>query len=678
MVKKILFITLSNIGDCILTLPALDFLCQKFPQARITLITAERPRQLFEDNPRIEKLIAYQKRAGFKENFRIFLRLKKEKFDAVIDLRNTLFGALLPAQYKIPAFLRIPADMHMKDRHLYKAYSRWSIVHSKKLASKTISLPIKKDDEEYIEKIFIENNIKKDDKIIVIAPGARSHIKRWGRDKFSLLCRELAQQEFRIILAGDRDDRQIADYIIQKDPKAGLVNLCGQTTLSQLGALLKETALLISNDSAVLHLGSYLNIPVLAVFGPTDDRKYGPWSDTSAVVKKEVFCRPCEKAQCRFGTLDCMRLVTVEEVLRQVKQLLVHSRQCPIVHRQNNIFKRILVVRTDRIGDVLLSTPVIKALREAYPDAYIAMMVSAYARDIAEGNPWLDEVIIYDKDARHKGWFGSLKFACSLKKRKFDLALILHPTNRVHLVTFFAAIPRRIGYDRKLGMLLTDRIKHRKQFGEKHELEYNFDLLKALGIRPAAKDLFMPIKPESEEWAKEILRESGIKEEDQILIIHPGASCPSKIWPNERFAEVADRLVQEYKFKVLIIAGPKDIARAQVVIKKMKTPALNLAGRSSVSQLASILKKCRLFISNDSGPVHIASAVGTPVISIFGRSQAGLSPRRWGPLGAKDKALHKDVGCIECLAHNCVREFTCLKAITVDDVLQAAELILKS
>ncbi|MFH0935504.1 MAG: lipopolysaccharide heptosyltransferase II, partial [Candidatus Omnitrophota bacterium] len=656
-VKKILFITLSNIGDCILTLPALDFLCQKFPEARITLITAERPRQLFGDNPRIEKLIVYQKRAGLKENFRLFLRLKKEKFDAVIDLRNSLFGALLPAQYKIPAFLPIPADMHMKDRHLYKIHSRWSIVHSKRLVNEKISLQINKDDQEYVKEILKENNIKEDDRIIVIAPGARSHIKRWERDKFSLLCRELAQQQFRIILAGDRDDRQIADYIIQKNPKAGLVNLCGQTTLFQLGALLRKAGLLISNDSAVLHLGSYLNIPVLAVFGPTDDRKYGPWSDASAVVRKEIFCRPCEKAQCRFGTLDCMRLVTVEEVLRQIKQLLVHGVQQLTVHRRNNDPRRILVVRTDRIGDVLLSTPVIRALREEYPNAYIAMMVSAYARDIAEGNPWLDEVITYDKDARHKGWLSSLKFACSLKKRKFDLALILHPTNRVHLVTFFAAIPRRIGYDRKLGILLTDRIKHRKQFGEKHESQYNFDLLRHLGLGAAAKDLFMPIKPESEQWAKEILRESGIKEEDQILIIHPGASCPSKIWPNERFAEAADKLAKEYKLKVLVVAGPKDIVQAQAVIKKMHTPALNLAGRTSISHLASILKKCRLFISNDSGPVHIASAVGTPVISIFGRSQAGLSPRRWGPLGAKDKALHKDVGCIECLAHNCVREF---------------------
>ncbi|MFH0762820.1 MAG: lipopolysaccharide heptosyltransferase II [Candidatus Omnitrophota bacterium] len=673
MVNKILFITLSNIGDCILTLPLLDSLCEKFPEAGITVICGERPKEVFEGNPRIEHIIIYRKHSGIKENFRLFLRLRKEKFDAVIDLRNSLFGVLLPAKYKTPAFLRIPEGiMHMGERHLYKIQNPKSKIQNPKIEKTSFRLC--PEDEEYINNILERNEVKKEDRIIVVAPGARSHIKRWDRDKFSRLCAQFAQENFKIILVGDGEDAPIADYI-QQNSKAGLINLCAKTSLHQLGALLKKAELLVTNDSAVLHLGSYLNIAVLAVFGPTDDKKYGPWSCNSAVVKKEVFCRPCAKAQCRFGTLDCMSLIKVEDVLRAAETLFIHH-PSSIIHHPDD-FKRILIVRTDRIGDVLLSTPVVRALREAYPNAYIAMMVSAYTKDIADGNPWLDEAIIYDKDTRHKGWLSSLKFSLALGRKKFELAVILHPTNRVHLVTFFSGIPARIGYGRKLGFLLTERIKHTKQLGRKHEAEYNLDILRHLGIQAVDKSLFMPVKPAAEEWVKQVLGENGISDDDKILAVHPGASCPSKVWPNERFAEAADRLAEEYKFKVLVIAGPKDIAQAQAVIKKMRTPALNLAGRTSVSQLAAVLKKCRLFISNDSGPVHIASAVGTPVISIFGRAQAGLSPKRWGPLGAKDKVLHKSAGCIECLAHNCVREFACLKAITVDDVLHAAELILK-
>ena len=339
-------------------------------------------------------------------------------------------------------------------------------------------------------------------------------------------------------------------------------------------------------------------------------------------------------------------------------------------------YKRILLVRTDRIGDVLLSTPAIKAIRDRYPSAYIAMMVSPYGRDIVDGNPYLDEVIIYDKDKMHKGCKGAFRLSLELRNKRFDLALILHPTNRAHLVTFLAGIPKRVGYDRKLGFLLTDKIKHEKQLGQKHESEYVLDMLRYLKIESLDKKLYMPIKKEAIDWIEQKLLNEGINPVDKILAIHPGASCPSKIWPAQNFAAVCDALVDKYGLKVVVISGPKDSDRAEEVTRNMRSHFVNLGGKTSIPQLAGLLKKCALFISNDSGPVHIASALGTPVISIFGRNQAGLSPKRWGPLGLKDKILHKEVGCIECLAHNCKKEFACLKAITVEDVVSAADNII--
>jgi heptosyltransferase-2 len=676
-INKILFITLSNIGDVILSLPVLDGLRENFSGSQITVMVGPRPKEIFENNPYINKLIVYQKHSGLKDKIKLFNELKRERFDMVVDLRNSFFGAFLPAQYKTSPFLGTPKNIkHMKDRHWYRlqevtrGFRRFPEVRDKK------SLYISQRNEEYINDILKENNIKEGEKIVVVSAGARSHIKRWPQDKFIELISTLAQDfSAKVILAGDKNDAPITKYI-SENLKYAVLDLAGKTNISQLACLLKKAALLVTNDSAALHLGSYLNTPTLAIFGPTDEEQYGPWSEISAVVKKDIFCRPCAKAQCRFGTIDCMRLIKIEDALRQARDILAVSGKSPAVSKKN-IFKRILIVRTDRIGDVLLSTPAIKALRDSFPYAYIAMMVSPYAKDIVDGNPYLDEAIIYDKGGLHKSWRGSLKFAQNLKKKRFDLAIILHPTNRVHLVTFFAGIAKRIGYDRKLGFLLTDRIKHTKQLGEKHELEYNLDLLKYLGIEPKDKSLFMPIKEESERYVDELFKQEGINKKDKLLAIHPGASCPSKIWPQERFAEVADRLAENQGFKVLVIAGPKDIALAQKVTADMRHPAVNLAGKTSVAQLASVLERCQLFISNDSGPVHIASAVGTPVISIFGRNQRGLSPLRWGPVGEKDRILHKEVGCIECLAHNCVKEFACLRAISVADVLSAADSILR-
>ncbi|MDO8661944.1 MAG: lipopolysaccharide heptosyltransferase II [Candidatus Omnitrophota bacterium] len=674
MARKILFITLSNIGDCLLTLPVLDSLRQKFPEARITVIAGPRTKGVFAGNPDIHKFITYDKRASLKEKINLFVSLWKESFDVVVDLRNSLFGVFLPAKYKTSPFLKIPKRVkHMKDRHLYKIKGIFKIKDAPILP---VALYPSLTDKEKINQILKENKINSEDKLIVVAAGARSHTKRWPRERFIELIAKLIQElPVKIILVGDREDREGNQYIAQQ-VRVPLVDLSARTSLNELSYLLKKASLLISNDSATLHLAGYLNIPVVAVFGITDDAKYGPWSEGSLVAKKEISCRPCQEAQCEFGTLECITLVKVEDVFRLVKDILLsEDRRQKAEDRKE--FKRILVVRTDRIGDVLLSTPVIKALRDSYPHAFIAMMVSPYAKDIVEGNPYLDKVIILDKDGEHKNWLRSVKLIRKLKKMKFDLALVLHPTNRAHLLTFLSAIPKRVGYDRKLGFLLSDRIKHTKQFGEKHELDYNLDLLRYLGVEIKDKNLFIPVKPEAEKWVEELFRQEGISSSDKLLALNPSASCPSKIWPAERFAQTADKLTQKYGFKIIVISGPKDIRLADNLVKNMRSRAINLAAKTSVTQLASLLKRCSLFISNDSGPVHIASAVGTPVISIFGRNQAGLGPKRWGPVGERDKLLHK-AACIECLAHNCQKQFTCLKAISVEDVVLAADAILQN
>ncbi|MFH1398402.1 MAG: lipopolysaccharide heptosyltransferase II [Candidatus Omnitrophota bacterium] len=720
-VKKILFITLSNIGDVILTLPVFDYLKTNFPKIPITVLTGSRPAEIFQDNSNVYRVIIYDKHCGLKKKISIFNDLKKENFDLIVDLRNSLLNLMLPSPYKLPFFLKIPKSIvHMKERHLFKVQS----IPANKLNSESgipslfkvsgreklkapglttgqVGLPagrknevisdtprgvldIKPADKEYVENIFKENSISRSDKIIAVSPGARSHIKRWSKEKFLELTQFLVKDlGAKVVLVGDKDDVLIAEYII-RDSKYPLINLCGKTNLRQLGYLLKKTALLITNDSANLHLAGYLEVPAVAIFGPTNELNYGPWSGNSRLVKKDIFCRPCQKAQCRFGSLKCLEIIKVDDVLRQVRDILDtwtprHLDTKTSGHldtKQDKEYKRILITRTDRIGDVVLSTPVIKALRKNYPSAYIAMMVSPYTEDIVSGNPDLDEVIILDKDDLHRNLKGVWELSRDLKKKRFDLAIALHPTNRVHLVIFLAGIPKRIGYNRKMGFLFTDKIKHLKQLGEKYESEYNFDLLKPLGIELKDRDLFIPLKKESEDWVNELFALKSIKPEDRILAINPGASCRSRIWPAERFAKVVDGLIEKYGFKVFILAGPKDVNMADKVIAQMEHKAINLAGKTSVSQLVSILKRCELIISNDSGPVHIASALGTPVVSIFSRSQKGLSPKRWGPVGKRDIFLHKDVGCIECLAHNCVKGFLCLKAITIEDVVKAADLII--
>ncbi|OGW94480.1 MAG: lipopolysaccharide heptosyltransferase II [Omnitrophica bacterium RIFCSPLOWO2_01_FULL_45_24] len=339
-------------------------------------------------------------------------------------------------------------------------------------------------------------------------------------------------------------------------------------------------------------------------------------------------------------------------------------------------YKKILIVRMDKIGDLVLSTPAIKAVRDTYPDSYIAVLVRPYAREIIEGNPYINEVITYDKTNGDKGLLKNIRFILNLRKKKFDLALVLHPKNRTHIFLFLAGIPARIGYDKKLGVLLTKKIPHIKQYGLKHEIDYTLDLLRYIGVEPKEKALYVPVNKASEKKIGGIFAENGISEDDMVITIHPGSSCPSKRWRAEHFAKVADSLAQNYKAKIVIIAGPGDKDFGDKTAELMKSKKTNLSCKTTIADLASILKRTRLFISNDSGPVHIACAVGAPTIAIFGRNDRGLSPTRWRPVGEHDIALHKDIGCETCLSHNCALGFACLEAITEEEVLQAAEKIL--
>jgi lipopolysaccharide heptosyltransferase II len=340
-------------------------------------------------------------------------------------------------------------------------------------------------------------------------------------------------------------------------------------------------------------------------------------------------------------------------------------------------FGRILIVRTDRIGDVLLSTPVIKAVRDAYPHSFIAMMVRPYAKDIVNENPFLNEVIIYDKYGRHRSFLSSLKFAFGLRKKKFDLAIILHPTNRTHLITWLAGISTRIGFDKKLPFLLTKTVAHTKHLGLMHEIDYGFELLKEIGIEAKNRTLFMPIKENDLKWVENLFKERKISENKPIFCLHPGASCISKKWPARNFARLIDELKEQFEAQIIIFVGRQDRQVANNVYRLAKNKPHCMLEGVPLGKIAALLKKSNLLISNDSGPVHISCAVGTPVVAIFGRNQPGLSPKRWGPIGRKDIVLHKDVGCVVCLAHNCQRDFECLKAIKTEDVLDAVREILQ-
>jgi len=338
--------------------------------------------------------------------------------------------------------------------------------------------------------------------------------------------------------------------------------------------------------------------------------------------------------------------------------------------------RKILIVRMDRMGDLILSTPAIRAVRRGLPDAYIAVMVRPYNEPVVRNNPDIDEVIVYDKERKEKGIWGNARFAYGLFKKRFDTAVLLHTTNRAVLLSFIAGIKKIIGYDRRLRYLMTDTIPCDKHLGRKHEVEYCLDVVKKLGvdITGASRKPLLVVSEDDERTVDDILRKKGIGPCDRLVVVNPGASCPSRRWKTERYREVVRRLLQD-GFRVAVIGVGAEAEIAAEVLRGLEVRALNLTGILSVGETAALIKRAHLLISNDTGPVHMASALGTAVVVIFGRKDPGLSPVVWGPIGENTIVLHKDAGCVTCLAHNCRNGFKCLDRVAVSDVIDSARRI---
>jgi len=663
-VKRILFITLSNIGDVVLTLPSLDYLKNKFENAQFTVVSGPAAKPLFENDPRIKENISYNKHLSFTKKFRFWRDISKQRFEVVVDLRDTIFRWFYSAPYKNPKLIRIPFQIkHLRLRHLYKTLlavkENFNIDN---LTTSRQSVFIDEDTLKSTNNLLKIYGLSADEEYIVVAIGSKNKLKQWHVQGFVEVISKLVI-EYPVILLGENTDENIADEI-QSEIRSNLINLVGKTDLKQAISIIEKAKLVLCNDSAVSHLASYFNRPVAVIFGPTDEEKYGPWSEYSAVIRKNTICTPCQSARC-WRDWQCMKGINSDFVLAVVNSLLQKNK----VPSYPSFYRRILISRTDRLGDVLLSTPVIKNLRDRMPSAYIAMMVSKVNKEVVEGNPYLDEVITFDKRGEHKGLVNSIRFANKLRQKRFDLALILHPSNRVHLILFFANIPKRVGYDIKLGFLNNHRIRHTKQLGTKHEIDYALDFLRELGMSDFDKNLFMPIYKEAEEWADNFFKKLQLSPQQQIVVIHPQASCPSKMWPRDYFKKLIEHIIENYHPKIIQIGSQKNFG-------KIHKDVIDLSGMTTISELASIIKRSSLLISNDSGPVHVAVALGIPVISIFGRKQPGLSPARWGHVQQKAIVLHKDAGCSICLAHNCKNDFQCLRLITPEEVLDYVKVIL--
>lgn len=301
---------------------------------------------------------------------------------------------------------------------------------------------------------------------------------------------------------------------------------------------------------------------------------------------------------------------------------------------------KILIVNVNWLGDVLFSTPFIRALKKNYPKSFISCMIVPRCLEALEGNPYIDEFIIYDEDGAHRNIFRKLELISKLKEKGFDAAFILRKSFTRSLMLFLAKIPRRIGYRyKKTALLLTDNILLPK--GIMHKAELFLNIAKELGLCNSEYKYDFSIDEADRVFIRDFLEANLINFEDFLIAINPGANWLPKRWPKERFAHLADSLINDFGSKVIITGAEKDTGLAQDILKNMKSPAVNAAGKTTLKQLGALFERCNLVVANDTGPMHIALACGSNVICLFGPTNPNLT----GPWGeGRYKVIQKSAG----------------------------------
>jgi len=334
--------------------------------------------------------------------------------------------------------------------------------------------------------------------------------------------------------------------------------------------------------------------------------------------------------------------------------------------------RSILVIRLYFLGDMLLSTPVLDALRHGFPEARISVLLKKRARELLAGNPNVDEVIEYDAVERYHNPRWLLGLGTALRRRRFDLAVDLTGDRRSSFLLWLADPAFRVGFNHcGCGFLLDRSIPYRS---EGLVVDHLLSVVEPLGARAEERAPRLYLSEEETARAREILRSRGLGDEERYVVLSPGASWEYKRWPAERFAELATSVRGRLGFRCVVTGGEADRGIAGEIAERSEGAAVDLAGATTIREFAGVAAGAAAFVGNDSGPMHVAAAVRTPVVGLFGPS----TPERFAPQGAPSRIVWHRYPCSPCSERRCVKPSDpCMEAVTVEEVSSALESLIR-
>lgn len=339
----------------------------------------------------------------------------------------------------------------------------------------------------------------------------------------------------------------------------------------------------------------------------------------------------------------------------------------------SELYKNILIVRTDRIGDLILTLPLAGLIKNHYPDCKITFFIRDYTKQIVNNHSYVDEVITLDESDGKINFFENLK---KIKSQHFDACIVVYPKFVIALMLFFSGIKIRIGTGyRWYSFLFNKKVYEHRKFASKHELEFNVKLLESIGIKTDIDDknvkYDLSVDKESVKYVEKIFEKEKINNDKPVIIIHPGSAGSSVDLPIEKYKMLAEKLSSEdYQ---LIITGSKDESDICNSLK-VNDSILNLAGKLSLSELTALISKCDLFIANSTGPIHIAAALGKWTVGFYPKILS-CSKERWAPYTNKKLIFEPAIDCKNCNREQC-EKLDCMNSINIDKVFAGINYIL--
>ena len=338
--------------------------------------------------------------------------------------------------------------------------------------------------------------------------------------------------------------------------------------------------------------------------------------------------------------------------------------------------QKIMVRATNWVGDGVISLPALDALRYRFPNAEIVLVAKPWVSEMYWHHPAVNRQIVYDPEGEHRGFRGFRKLIETIRAEQFDAAILFQNAFQAAWMAWRAGIPVRLGYARDgRSMLLTDAILVPPRAAYGHQAYYYLQMLFRAGViekpelpHPTTAPLLL-LQEAEKKWAVNHLRSLGLDGPRFLVGLNPGAFFgPAKRWPPDRFAALADRLIGALHADVLIFGSPAERPLAETIARAMKHTPTIVAGDTTLRQSMALLAQCRLVVTNDSGPMHLAAALGLPLVAIFGSTDE----RSTGPLSSRARVVKHAVPCSPCGLRECPIDFRCMLGVTVDNVHRVA------